>query len=463
MKDNFVNRPHSVELEQQLIGAVLADNERFHKVGSLLTADHFFDPVHGRIWRNIAARISRDHIASPVTLKADMEADAGLQRLGGPAYLARMVGGSISGFAVVDYAREIVELANRRAVMQGCEEVVSSLEGGGSTEDAVSALEVMLQGREGHSLAPRSMSLLAAHTKALGHISEAMQSDHYGISTGLKALDEQIGGLRAKELTIIGGATSMGKTTLGTWLAYQAARQGHGVGFASLEMSEEALSNRIASIGSEIPYVAMTRPMSENVFRKLIETVKAQEAMPIQIYSDRVRDIPAILSETKRLRSRWEPNGPFKGLGLLVIDYLQIVRGKGASRFDVLSQVAEDAKAVAKLLSIPVVALAQISRDMSKRESKVPHLGDIRGSGDVENAADNVIFTHRPAYYLERMEPPDDVSERADYEAALSDSKNTMDLIVAKQRMGPLGRVRVGCDMATNRFWNLDNQEGMEF
>ena len=455
--------PHSVELEQNLLGAVLTDNERFHKIGGLLTSAHFYDPVHARIWSNISARISRDHLASPVTLKSDMEADEGLKQLGGPSYLARLAAAAIGSFAVVEYARELIELHGRRLLIHSCEDARAAIMAGGSASDAASGLELALQRREETGMEPRSMSLLAAHTRSITQMNEAYQTGAFGISTGLKSLDDLIGGLRAKETTVVAGSTSMGKTSFGTFLAYTAAKAGYGVGFASLEMSEEALSQRINSIDSEIPYQAMNRPMSENVFRRVVETAKSQEALPIQIYSDRVRDIPSILSETKRLRGRWEPNGAFKGLGLLVIDYIQLVRGKGSS-YEVLSQVARDTKAVAKLMGIPVIAMAQISRDVSKRESHRPHLSDLRGAGDLEDAADNVIFCHRPEYYLERMDAPKKDEDRADYYAALNASKGKMDLIVAKQRMGPLGTVRVCCDLATNRFWDIpEKQPEIEF
>lgn len=456
--------PENVALEQQVLGAVLLNNELYHKIGGLVRAAHFYEPTHADIWRNIAGRIERDHIASPVTLKADLEQHEGLIELGGPAYLVRLAGASISGSMVADYARELVEVAERRRIAGSIEDARKSLLCGGSAEDGIAALEMIVSDAVESGSAPRSKSLLRASTLMIKQLNEAYQSGTAGVSTGLSDLDELIGGLVPGEVTIVAGSTSMGKTTFGTWLAYVAANAGYGVGFASLEMSEEALTQRVNSIDSQVPYQAMRNgKLSETLFRKVFDTVKEQQALPIQIYSERVRDIPAILSETKRLQKRWIPQGEFKGLGVLVIDYIQLVRGRGQNKFDVLGQVAEDTKALAKLLHIPVVALAQIARDMSKRDSKVPHLGDLRGSGDLENAADNVIFCHRPDYFLEREEPEKDPEKRAMQVAAQEACKGTMDLIVGKQRMGPLGTIRVGCDLATNRFWDITNQEDMSF
>jgi replicative DNA helicase len=334
---------------------------------------------------------------------------------------------------------------------------------GGGAQDAASALEMAAMAAQEDAPAPRSKSLLAAHTDSLRSMYEAQASGAVGISSGLAALDDLIL-LKPKRSTLIAGATSMGKSAMAVWLSYTVAKQGYGVAFVSLEMGEEDLANRINSIDSQVPYKAMDRPLSENLFGKVVAAAKGQEALPIEITSDRVRDIPAILSEARRLQKHWRPNGDFKGLGLLIVDYIQLIRGRG-NPFEVLTQASQAMKSIAKIMDIPVVALAQISRDMSKRDSKLPHLSDLRGSGDLENDADNVIFCHRPAYYLERalQDPPSDVSEHADLEAALSAAAGTMDLIVAKQRMGPIGQCRVGCDLGTNRFWDLHQQEGMDF
>lgn len=456
-----MSEPHNVELEQQIIGAVLINNELYHKVGGMVSKDHFFDPVHARIWSHMAGRIANDHLASPITIKSDMDSDEGLKELGGPTYLARLAGGAISSFAITDYARDLIEVAERRRILAVAREIAAGIEAGGSAADAVSGMELAaMAAAEGMSTEKRSTSLLRAHSQALEQMHRARTTGEAGISSGLKSLDELLL-FKPKRSTLIAGATSMGKTSLGTWITYTAAKQGYGVAFASLEMGEEDLANRLNSIDSRVPYRVMDRPMSETLFLKVVEAAKAQQTLPIEILSDRVRDIPAILSETRRLQKQWKPEGAFKGLGMLVIDYIQLIKGRGSS-FEVLSQASQAVKSISKMVDIPVVALAQVSRDMSKRESKIPHLGDLRGAGDLENDADNVIFCHRPSYYLERelQDPPSDIEEHADLEAAFSATKNVMDIIVAKQRMGPIGSCRVGCDMGTNRFWDLAGDDG---
>tara|TARA_R110002072_G_scaffold49433_4_gene134359 strand:- start:11620 stop:13023 length:1404 start_codon:yes stop_codon:yes gene_type:complete len=453
--------PHNVELEQQILGAVLANNDRYHGL-SFLRADHFYYPVHADIWRNISARIERDHIASPVTLKTDLADHAGLKELGGAGYLARMVGTSVSSFAVGDYARELVQIAGRRDMLAALRGTVERLEGGLATQDAQSEIEVFLHAQEAQSESPRSMSLLAAHIKSITELNERQMSGEVGLSTGLRDLDEITGGLHGSEVTLVAGSTSMGKSALGVHLAYVAAKSGVMVGIASLEMSEVALSQRMGSINSGIPYQALRNVMSDATFRKVAEATKAQEALPIQIYSDKVRDIPSILSESRRLQRQNLPSGQFKGFGLLVIDYIQLVRGKGQNSLERLGQVAMDCKQIAKLLGVPVVALAQVDRSLGKRDNPIPFLSDLRGSGDLEFAADNVIFCHRPEYYLEKtlQQGVKDIEERVDLEAALAKTKGKMDLIVAKQRMGKLGKCTVEVDMGTNVFRDMPEQQG---
>lgn len=446
--------PHSVEAEQQLLGAVLTNNELYYRVASMVRADHFHDPVHGRIWKHCAGRIEKDHLASPVTLKTDMAGDDGLKELGA-GYLAKLAGAAVSSSMIEEYARMVVECAEKRRILDQIRSVDMDLMAGGSVSDAVSSLEVSLYGTEDVG-EPRSMSLLKAHTDSVRLMQEVYEGREVSVPTGLNALSEALV-LAPKRYTILGGATSMGKTALALWITYAAARAGFGVGFVSLEMPEVDLARRFASIGSKIPYKALDRRVSENTFRAVIDAAKDQEALPVEIFSDRVRDVPAILSEAKRLQRKWKPRGEFQGLKLLVVDYLQLVRGKGESQFVRLSTVANDLKQVAKMLDVHVLALAQIDRKLSSADqhgAARPKLADLRGSGDLENAPDNVIFIHRPEYYLKRQQAPKKDEDRADWEAEISRWAGKAEIIIGKARMGETGAVTVNCDLGTNRFWD---------
>lgn len=458
--------PHNIELEQQILGAVLGNNDLFHRVGSMIKPDHFFEPFHSLIWHHVAARVSKDHIASPVTLMSDLGNEPALKELGGAPYLARMVGAAISSFAIQDYARELVELSARREIIAGLDEIANQVNAGGNSGDAVSALELLLADRDEGNTDPRSMSLLKAHTRSMGLMSDAAVNGSYGIPTGLPSLDEMIS-FRPKRYTILGGNTSMGKTALAIFILKKAAEAGYGAGFVSLEMGEEDLANRISSIDSQVPYKAYDRPMSEALWRKVIEANKNQQSLPVEIMSAKVRDVPAILSEGKRLKQKWayaegDPSNPLQGFKLLVIDYIQLVRGRGSSEFHVLSQVANDLKQIAKQLDVHVIALAQLDRKLGEREDPRPRLSDLRGSGDLEQAPDNVLFIYRPEYYLERQllteKNPD---ERINIEADLGRMRGKAEIIIGKARMGDIGILKVNCDMATNRFWDIDHQEDM--
>lgn len=441
----------SVEAEQQLLGAILCNNDRYHDVSGILRVEHFHEPVHADIWRNIAGRIEKDHLADMLTVKADMVDHDGLEKIGGAKYLVRLAGSSISGFAVKDYAQLIIETHSRRSMSGRLRQLSEELERGRAADDTAAELEIMLHEREDASDDPRSMSLLKAQTRALQQMFEIQQGGDVGIPTGLATLDEELT-LAPKRYTILGGTTSMGKTALGIWLSYAAAHAGYGVGFVTLEMPEEDLAKRINSIVSQVPYKSYDRPMSESQFRNVADAAKQLQELPLHIFSDRVRDVPSILSEAKKLKRSMQPNGEFKGFKLLVIDYLQLVRSRGESAFVRLSQVANDLKQVAKQLDVHVIALAQVDRKIGERDDTRPRLSDLRGSGDLENAPDNVIFIHRPEYYLARESEPKSQSDREDWEAEMAMWRNKAEIIIAKARMGEIGTVKVTCDMSTNNF-----------
>lgn len=448
--------PHNIEAEQQLLGALLCNNDRFDKVTGVVLSEHFYEPVHGRIFEVMEARTSQNSLASPVTLRDDFATDEGLKQLGGVGYLATLAGASISGSAVKQYADHIVELFERRRLISVAKASVESLQGGDSAADVVESLEREMLRSQASAANSRSMSLLAAATKAISEMNDRFMNGTRGVSSGLKPLDDIIGGFKRAEFTIIGGATSMGKTTVGTWIAYAAAKQGFGVGFATLEMGESQLYQRINAIDSHVPYQRQGSKLSEVEFRRVIEAAKVQESLPIELFNAETRTIHGIAAEARKLQRKWQPSGDFKGLGMLVIDYLQLVSGKG-SKLEILEEVANECKSISKRLDIPVIGLAQVARDMGKRENRIPTLSDLRGSGDLEFAADNVIFCHRPEYYLTRELQSDALKDqdRMDKEIAIKHCEGIMELYVAKQRQGSIADCTVNCDVSTNRFWNV--------
>ena len=452
--------PHNIEAEQQLLGALLNDNALAHKIAGRIKAEQLYDPVHQRIFTNLIERINADRLASAVTLKADMEGDEGLKELGGVGYFARLSGGATSSFAIVDYAETIAEMHRRRELLALTDQVRARIRKDESASVSIAEMELFLHKQEPGG-EPRSMSLVKAHMQAIQDVVDIRSGKVTAIPSGLRDLDEELRMAKGR-YTILGGSTSMGKTALALFLTKSAASAGFGVGFVSREMPERDLAARMNSIDSKIPYKAFDREMSENTLNKVIDAAKSQEFLPIEIFSARVDDMPSILSEAKKLKHKWPANGNFKGLGLLVIDYIQLIKGKG-NTFEVLSAVANDLKQVAKDLDVHVLALAQIDRKMLEADDARPKLSHLRGSGDLENAPDNVIFCFREEYFLQRKTRPTKTEELADFEADLKASKGKMEIIIGKARMGEVGTVKVGCDMATNRFWDLAATEEMAF
>jgi len=783
--------PSNIELEQQVIGAVLGNNERYHDVSGFFRADHFFDPVHARIWKNIAARISKEHPANHVTLKMDFEGDPGLEELGGAEYLARLVNASIASFATGDNARELVRVAEERKFYEVMTAGAQAIRDRKPLDEVKASVEVALSEVKADG-EENSISLLKAFTHTLGRMAKAYEGEEdMGIRTQIAALDARLGGLFAPDLLILAGRPSMGKaqpfnskirtsdgwvemgeiavgdslasvdgapskvtgvflqgekqimrvnfvdgrsvrccsehlwaissskfkgqkvvsalelremiskerykgrvhvplcsgdfgsgdlpvdpwllgvligdgsltkgamfstpdaeilmriqglvghgsvkhrsaydyaittprgkpnpllealeelglrnttsderfipesylmagkderiellrglmdsdgwvektgalcfstssqeladgfrqlvwslggvcthrlvqtshkpahrlyirhddpaslmtltkkkrrakrskpvrntilsvefdgveqcqcisvshpsklyltddyvvthnTALATSLAIRTARQNIPVGIVSIEMDADGLAQRILSELSGVPYFKYRRAgeMTESEMRNTVEAAKANEALPIHIVPPHVRDIGGIYASLKKIDRHFENMG---GLGLVVVDYLQLARAKGNSTNERIAEISMGLKNIAKMLNCPVIALSQLSRQVEYREDKRPVLSDLRDSGQIEQDADVVLFCYRDYYYQSREPEKKDPEERADQLVALEQSRNVMEVITAKQRFGPIGSDRIGCAIETNRFWDLQaptNQEELEF
>lgn len=446
--------PHSIELEQQILGALMGNNDLAGKVANL-KAEHFYDPVHADIFSNVMARIARDHLASPVTVATDFAMHAGLQDLGGAKYLAKLVGASISSFAVADYARELEGLWQRRTLADALYEARNGVLASPDPEVAKSAVEAILgalpesEGRES------SLSMTKAVTQTFQSINDAYHGEFQGVSTGFVDLDKRLAGFFPANLILLAGRPSMGKTALGLAFAVNAARAGKKVAIWSLEMSASELTERVVGAAARVDYEKYRRgTITEAEFRKTGEVVREIHNLPMQIIPDHIRDIPAGYSAIKSVKKA------LGGLDFVLVDYLQLIRSKGINANERVSEVSAQLKGIAKMLGAPVVALSQLSRAVESRDDKHPILSDLRDSGSLEQDADVVLFCYRHEYYLSRQTPPDSAEKRADWEAELSACRGKMEVITAKQRMGPIGVDLIGAHMPTNRFWDLSTEEG---
>ncbi|MDJ0823187.1 MAG: replicative DNA helicase [Paracoccaceae bacterium] len=465
--------PHSIEAEQQLLGAILTNNDIYDRIAAIIGHQHFFDPVHARIFEISAARIAKNNLASPVTLKAFMEDDEGLKELGGPAYLARLAGAAVSSFAVRDYAQMIYDMAIRRDLIRL----------GRDISDRAAKVDVASEPREQiveaeqalYALAEQGQtesgfqSFLKAVTDAVNVANAAYQREGglAGISTGLMDMDRKLGGLHKSDLLILAGRPSMGKTSLATNVAFNIAKaykkgtrpdgtegtiEGGVVGFYSLEMSAEQLAARILSEAAEVPSEQIRRgDMTETEFRRFVDAAKSLEACPLYIDDTPALPISQLAARARRLKRT-------HGLDLLIVDYLQLVRPASAkdSRVNEVSEITQGLKAIAKELDIPVVALSQLSRQVESREDKRPQLSDLRESGSIEQDADVVMFVFREEYYKEREKPGDhDLEKMAQWQEEMERLHGKAEVIIGKQRHGPIGTVELSFEGQFTRFGNL--------
>ena len=465
--------PHSIEAEQQLLGAILTNNDIYDRVASVIGPKHFYDPVHARIFEIAAARIAKNNLASPVTLKAFMEDDEGLKELGGPAYLVRLAGAAISAFAVRDYAQMIYDLAVRRDLIQLGRDISAKAAqvdvASEPREQIVEAEQKLYKLAEQGQTESGFQSFLKAVTDAVNVANAAYQRDGglSGVSTGLIDMDKKLGGLHPSDLLILAGRPSMGKTSLATNIAFNVAKayrrgtlhdgtegavDGGVVGFYSLEMSAEQLAARILSEAAEIPSQQIrSGDMTETEFRRFVDAAKALEACPLYIDDTPALPISQLAARARRLKRT-------HGLDVLIIDYLQLVRPASAkdSRVNEVSEITQGMKAIAKELDIPVIALSQLSRAVENREDKRPQLSDLRESGSIEQDADVVMFVFREEYYKEREKPSDnELDKMAAWQHDMERLHGRAEVIIGKQRHGPIGTVDLSFEGRFTRFGNL--------
>ena len=465
--------PHSIEAEQQLLGAILTNNDLFDRIAQILRAEHFYDPVHARIFETAAARIAKNNLASPVTLKAFLEDDAGLAELGGPAYLMRLAGAAISSFAVRDYAEMIYDLAIRRELIDvgnGIAAKAARVDVRSEPKEQIVEAEQKLYALAEQGQTEQGFqSFLTAVTDAVKVANAAYQREGglAGVSTGLIDMDKKLGGLHRSDLLILAGRPSMGKTSLATNVAFNIARaykkgitssgeegavDGGVVGFFSLEMSAEQLASRILSEVAEIPSNQIRRgDFTEGEFRRIVDAAKELEAAPLFIDDTPALPISQLAARARRLKRT-------HGLDALFVDYLQLVRGTGRSenRVNEISEITMGLKAIAKELDIPVVALSQLSRQVENREDKRPQLSDLRESGSIEQDADVVMFVFREEYYKEREKPGDhELDKMAIWQDEMERLHGKAEVVIGKQRHGPIGTVELSFEGQFTRFGNL--------
>ncbi len=461
--------PHNQEAEQGLLGALLVDNRAYERIGDLLRPEHFFLPVHQRIFTALSQFVDRGQTASPVTLKSYFEKDEDLSDLGGAGYLADLAGSIISVINTRDYAETIYELFMRRELINVGEDMVNdahehTLDSNATDtiEEAESRLFALAESGEtkGGFKSLRDSVLVSIEVaekafKTKGHVT--------GATTGLRDMDKQLGGFHPSDLLILAGRPSMGKTALATNIAYNTARtyaetggkEGARVGFFSLEMSSDQLATRILADCANISGHAIKQgDIKQEDFQSFVKASQKLSQVPLYIDDTPSLTIGAVRTRARRLKRQ-------HGLDMLIVDYLQLLRGTGsrqseANRVQEVSEITRGLKAIAKELHIPVLALSQLSRAVEQRPDKRPMLSDLRESGSIEQDADVVMFVYREEYYLHRAEPEIGSQDHMQWQERCERALNIGECIVAKARHGPIGTVRMHFDGHVTRFSDLD-------
>lgn len=473
--------PLNYEAEQALLGAILANNRAFERVSDFLLPDHFADPVHGRIYEACGKLIERGQIANAVTLKTLFEQDEALADVGGSRYLAELQKNYVTIINATDYGRTIHDLFLRRELIALGEDVVNDAFQADLDVTAVNQIESTEQRLYNLAEAGRSEGGLrtfkAAVVEAIQMAESALKRDSHvaGIATGFKDLDRLLGGLHSSDLLILAARPSMGKTSLATNIAYHAAstkraRKGADgettevpevVAFFSLEMSAEQLATRVISEQAHVRSDSMRRgEIRDDEFDRIFETSRHLHELPLFIDDTPALTVSALRTRARRLKRQ-------HGLGLIVVDYLQLMQGtssaRNENRVQEVSEITRGLKGIAKELNVPLIALSQLSRQTEQRDDKRPQLADLRESGSIEQDADVVMFIYREEYYLQRERPTQRANEttekfnerHAGYENRVEEARNVAEIIIAKQRHGPIGTVELHFNGEFTQFNDL--------
>ena len=459
--------PHNYEAEQALLGAILANNRAFERVSEFLRPEHFADALLGRIYEACGKLIERGQLADVLTLKPLFENDSALQEAGGAQHLVRLAGSVVTVINAEDYGRTIHDSHLRRELIDVGQNVVNEAYAPDVDNPATQQIEAAEQRLYDLATTGRQEggfeSLDRVMVRALEMAESALKKDSHvsGVTTGLRDLDTWLGGLQPSDLVVLAGRPGMGKTALATNIAFDAANaaktsggsEGAVVGFFSLEMSAEQLVTRILAERAKVSSDAIRRGAIRNhQFEQIF--LASQEISRLPLFID---DTPALTVSGLRTRARRLKRQ--HNLGLVVVDYLQLVSGSAAvrneSRVQEVSEITRGLKTLAKELNVPVLALSQLSRAVEQRDDKRPQLADLRESGTIEQDADVVMFIFREEYYERQKQPREGTPEHDKWRDKMEGIHNQAEIMIAKQRHGPTGKVELYFDGQFTRFRSL--------
>ncbi len=471
---NYRVQPHNIDAEQALLGAIITNNDALDRVVSFLKPEHFFELLHGRIFEITSQLIQSNKRVTPITLKTYFENEDPIsEKITVPDYLVRLVSGATTIINAEDYGRTIYDLSQRRALIDIGGEMVNTAYNATINESPDKQIEQVEQklfslaesGKYGQGFASFSSSMrIAIEMAAAAHERDGGLS---GISTGINDLDEKMGGLQASDLIVLAGRPAMGKTALATNIAFNVANaytkeeqpdgsvkasNGGVVGFFSLEMSNDQLATRIVSEQAEVSSHKIRRgQIEDDEFKRLVQSAKNLQNLPLFIDHTGGITVAQLAARARKLKRQ-------HGLGLLVIDYIQLLSGSGksqANRVQEITEITTNLKALAKELNVPIIALSQLSRQVESRDDKRPQLSDLRESGSIEQDADVVLFVYREEYYTQRLQPAEGTQEHFEWQDKMAAVEGVGEVIIGKQRHGSTGFVRLAFVAEYTRFSDL--------
>ncbi|MDA8701999.1 replicative DNA helicase [Candidatus Pelagibacter bacterium] len=459
VKNQFKELPNNIEAEQAVIGSILLNNEIFDEISTIISGINFYDPMHQKIFDAIDNLIYKGMLANPITLKNYFEDEK--DDLNVPEYLVKITKFSTSVRQALEYSKIVYDMFVRRELIKISEQTMDSAKlseldttGQNIIENTEKSLFDLA---EKGSFNSNLVKFDSAMRQTIEMASAAYKNEEgiVGVPTGLRDLDDKLGGLHQSDLVIIAGRPSMGKTSLATNIAFNAAQklQDSGkkssIAFFSLEMSSEQLSTRIISEQARISSNDIRRGrISEEQFDKFLETSKNIADLPLFIDETPAISIAAMSNRARRIKRQ-------HGLDMIVVDYIQLMRGTTFNkdgRVQEISQITQGLKAIAKELGVPVVALSQLSRQVEQRDDHKPQLADLRESGSIEQDADVVMFVYREGYYLQRKEPREATVEHAEWQAKMNEVAHLAQIIIGKQRHGPIGNVTLEFEERFTKF-----------
>lgn len=457
--------PCNIEMEQELLGAILVNNAAMDKV-LFLKPEHFFEPVHGDIFAACATLIEKGQTADPVRLKPLFASHEGLEDVGGTAYLVRLCSSTAAVISAMDYGREIYNMARRRLLIGLSQEL------GAAAQDFACDVDELIGQMETEldELIPEtSDSGAVAFTDVVDIGLEAMRAAHeeggkVGVSSGLTDLDDKIGGFVPGDLIYLAGRPSMGKTALALSFAKTAAKAGEPVHYFNLESSTRRLSMRslamlAADMGFNVAYADAWQGKMDMTDRGTMQQAgELNRSLPLFIHD--VSELSASQLKGRLRRAKLAGN-----IGLVIVDYLQIMtpsyrKGYQSNRTGDMTELSRALKSIAKQFDAPLIALSQLSRLVESRENKRPLLSDLRESGALEQDADVVLMVYRHIYYLEKQEPKKFTTAHTEWDLEMTECRNQVEVLIPKQRDGPSGiGITIYGNMPSNDFRDLHRDQ----